>query len=497
MDKPLRTPPPYPIASVDHALRAATILQMEGGATVSQIAERLGVARSTAHRLLAMLVHRDFAVQDEGRVYRPGPVLEPAAQSPSLVSRLRTTALPHLQRIVDLLDETTNLIVRTRDTARFIASVECRQALRVGSREGMVFPAHRTTAGLLLLAELTDEELDAAYAPERYRDRPADRPDLARLRTELKRLRRTGFAVNKERSERGLVAVGVLVRDPDGTALAGLSVSMPSMRYDPHHLQSLVATLDATARALEKDLAEQGPRPRETQEAEMAGTALTGTTVAEVMAELATLEDPKIRAVNERHGDDHGVNLSKLRALAKRLKTQQDLARRLWETDDTAARLLALLICRPKAFARDELDVMLRQARSPKVHDWLVNYVVKKNPHAEELRLAWSDDPDPVVASAGWALTTERVAKKPEGLDLPGLLDVIEAEMKDAPDRLQWAMNHCLAQIGISHAEYRTRAIAIGERLEVLKDYPTSPGCTSPFAPTWITEMVRRQGDQS
>ncbi|MCI3243458.1 DNA alkylation repair protein [Streptomyces spinosisporus] len=229
----------------------------------------------------------------------------------------------------------------------------------------------------------------------------------------------------------------------------------------------------------------------------MAGTALTGTTVAEVMAELATLEDPKIRAVNERHGDDHGVNLSKLRALAKRLKTQQDLARRLWETDDTAARLLALLICRPKAFARDELDVMLRQARSPKVHDWLVNYVVKKNPHAEELRLAWSDDPDPVVASAGWALTTERVAKKPEGLDLPGLLDVIEAEMKDAPDRLQWAMNHCLAQIGISHAEYRTRAIAIGERLEVLKDYPTSPGCTSPFAPTWITEMVRRQGDQS
>ncbi|WP_330285355.1 DNA alkylation repair protein [Streptomyces sp. NBC_00588] len=229
----------------------------------------------------------------------------------------------------------------------------------------------------------------------------------------------------------------------------------------------------------------------------MAGTALTGTTVAEVMAELATLEDPKIRAVNERHGDDHGVNLSKLRALAKRLKTQQDLARRLWETDDTAARLLALLICRPKAFARDELDVMLRQARSPKVHDWLVNYVVKKNPYAEELRIAWSDDPDPVVASAGWALTTERVAKKPEGLDLPGLLDVIEAEMKDAPDRLQWAMNHCLAQIGISHAEYRTRAIAIGERLEVLKDYPTSPGCTSPFAPTWITEMVRRQGDQS
>lgn len=225
----------------------------------------------------------------------------------------------------------------------------------------------------------------------------------------------------------------------------------------------------------------------------MAETTLTGTTVAEVMAELAELEDPKARAVNEKHGDDHGVNLSKLRALAKRLKTQQELASGLWETDDTAARLLALLICRPKAFGRDELDAMVREARTPKVHDWLVNYVVKKNPHAEELRLAWSADPDPVVASAGWALTTERVAKKPEGLDLSGLLDVIEAEMKDAPDRLQWAMNHCLAQIGIDHADRRTRAMDIGERLQVLKDYPTSPGCTSPFAPVWITEMVRRR----
>ncbi|MDX3503286.1 DNA alkylation repair protein [Streptomyces sp. ATCC51928] len=220
---------------------------------------------------------------------------------------------------------------------------------------------------------------------------------------------------------------------------------------------------------------------------------MTGTTVARVMEELAGLEDPKMRAVNERHGDDHGVNLGKLRALAKRLKTQQDLARDLWATDDTAARLLALLICRPKAFERGELDTMLREARAPKVHDWLVNYVVKKSPHAEELRLAWTEDPDPVVASAGWALTTERVAKKPEGLDLAGLLDTVEAEMKDAPDRLQWAMNHCLAQIGIQHPEHRARAVAIGERLEVLKDYPTPPNCTSPYAPAWIAEMVRRQ----
>jgi 3-methyladenine DNA glycosylase AlkD len=229
-------------------------------------------------------------------------------------------------------------------------------------------------------------------------------------------------------------------------------------------------------------------------ETTVAQATATQAMVAEIMAELAELEDPRMREVNERHGDDHGVNLSKLRLIAKRLKTQQELARELWATGDTAAKLLAMLVCRPKEFEREDLDTMLRGAGAPKVQDWLVNYVVKKSPHAEALRLAWFADPDPVVASAGWALTSERVVKQPDGLDLAGLLDVIEAQMKTAPDRLQWAMNNCLAQIGIVHAEHRARAIDIGERLQVLKDYPTPPNCTSPFAPIWIGEMVRRQG---
>lgn len=223
-------------------------------------------------------------------------------------------------------------------------------------------------------------------------------------------------------------------------------------------------------------------------------TITTRPAVAEVQAELAALEDAKIRAVNARHGDDHGVNLTKLRAVAKRLGTQHDLAVELWATGDTAARLLALLVCRPRSFDRAELDAMLRDARTPKVQDWLVGYVVKKSAHAEVLRGAWFDDPDPVVASAGWALTSDRVVKRPEGIDLSALLDTIEAQMREAPERLQWAMNTTLAQIGIEHPAHRARAIAIGERLEVLKDYPTPPGCTSPFAPSWITEMVRRQG---
>jgi DNA-binding IclR family transcriptional regulator len=255
VEKALKTPPPYAIASVDHALRAAAMLQLEGGLTVSQMATRLGVARSTAHRLLAMLVYRDFAVQDDDRTYRAGPVLELATHSQSRVAALRAAALPHLRRLTDLLDETTSLTIRTGDTVRFVASAEGTQTLRVTSREGMVFPAHLTTAGLLLLAELTPTELDDVYAEERYRQRPTERPDLPALRTELARIRRSGFVVNKERSERGLTAVGVPIRGPEGTAIAGLAVSMPSARYDRHQLPALVHALRSAAHELETDLA--------------------------------------------------------------------------------------------------------------------------------------------------------------------------------------------------------------------------------------------------
>jgi 3-methyladenine DNA glycosylase AlkD len=216
-------------------------------------------------------------------------------------------------------------------------------------------------------------------------------------------------------------------------------------------------------------------------------------TVREVRTALAALEDPKMRAANEKRGDDHGINLSKMRALAKQVKTDHALAKELWSTGETAPRLLALLICTPRNFTADELDAMLRETRAPKVNDWFVSYIAKKSPIAEEMRMRWFGDADPTVAAAAWSLTSERVAKNPDGLDLEDLLDRIERDMKDAPARPQWSMNETLAQIGIHHPHLRPRALEIGERLQVLADYPTAPGCTSPFAPSWINEIVRRR----
>lgn len=215
-------------------------------------------------------------------------------------------------------------------------------------------------------------------------------------------------------------------------------------------------------------------------------------TVPSLLAELASLEDPRMRVVNERHGDDHGVNLSALRAVAKRVKRNPELARELWATGDTAARLLGILLTTPRDWSVEELDAMLREARAPKVLDWLTNYLAMKHKEAERLRVLWLDDPTDAVAAAGWELTADRVQRSPEGLDLDGLLDTIEREMAGATSRTQWSMNKTLAYIGIHHPHLRERALAIGERLEVLKDHPTPPNCTSPYAPAWIGEIVGR-----
>jgi 3-methyladenine DNA glycosylase AlkD len=136
---------------------------------------------------------------------------------------------------------------------------------------------------------------------------------------------------------------------------------------------------------------------------------------------------------------------------------------------------------------------MVRSVTFAWVADWLQSYVVKEHADKETLRKKWMVSDDRWAARAGWALTAGRVAKNPEGLDLEALLGRIESEMGTAAPEVQWTMNSCLAEIGIHSPKLRKRAIAIGEKLGIYRDYPVSKGCTSPFAPIWIEFMVSRQ----
>ncbi|TQJ50587.1 IclR family transcriptional regulator [Phycicoccus sp. SLBN-51] len=246
--------PSYSIASVDHALLLATALQLEGSLSVSDAAERLGVARSTAHRLLSMLVYRDFAVQRADRRYAAGPVLSLGAHSQSRTALLRSVAMPHLEALVDRVQESANLVVLVGDHVRFIGSVECAQALRVGNREGMVFPAHLASGGKLLLADLPEGQLETTYSQERWGDRSDPLPDLARLRRDLATVRRRGFAVNAEGTEAGVTAVGRAVRVGGAPAEAAVSVSIPTVRFSSDRLVELVAALAVTTTDIERDM---------------------------------------------------------------------------------------------------------------------------------------------------------------------------------------------------------------------------------------------------
>lgn len=242
----MRKKPPYVLSSVDNALILATVLRTEGSITVTEAARRLGVAPSTAHRLLSMLVYRDFAVQAADRTYRPGPAFALEAHQGLGTGLLRQVASPALEALARRTGESVNLVVRVDEFVHFLASWESTRPLRVGSREGMTFPAHLTSGGLALLSGLGEAELTDLYSPQRWAGREAELPDLLRLRRELAGIRRTGVAVQRNRSENGVSAVGVLL---DGTGLtpAALSVAMPTVRYDPTGLEHWAGELRTAA----------------------------------------------------------------------------------------------------------------------------------------------------------------------------------------------------------------------------------------------------------
>jgi 3-methyladenine DNA glycosylase AlkD len=220
-------------------------------------------------------------------------------------------------------------------------------------------------------------------------------------------------------------------------------------------------------------------------------------TLNETLKQLKTLGNAKVRAQNAKSGagdNQYGVSLGDIRVLAKKIRTNHELALSLWDTGNVDAQFLAALLIQPKKLSAAEMDRMVRSVSFVRVADWINSYVVRQHPDKEALRQDWMAADDRWAARAGWDLTAERVAKSPDGLDVPALLARIESEMADAEPEVQWTMNNTLATIGIHFPKLRKRAIAIGEKLGIYRDYPVSKGCTSPFAPIWINFMVNRQG---
>ncbi len=219
-------------------------------------------------------------------------------------------------------------------------------------------------------------------------------------------------------------------------------------------------------------------------------------TLDAALKRLESLGNEKMRAQNIRHGagdNQFGVRRGEVRKVAKEIKSDHELGLALWQTGNIDARFLAILILKPKSLSAKELDEMVRSVTFVEVMDWVCSYILKKHPEKETMRRLWMETDDPMAARAGWSLTATKVVKNPDDLELDKLLDRIESEMGDAASEVQWTMNMTLGEIGINHPPQRERALAIGEKLGIYRDYPVSKGCVSPFAPIWINEMVSRQ----
>ena len=254
----MKNKPPYAIESVDNALRILQLLRDSGQVRVSDMAAELGIARSTAHRLLAMLVYRDFAVRTEDRSYRPGPALSARPLRGEPAQRLRLALRPHMEELRDQVSETINLVVRLGPQTRFLHTVESTQLLRVGDRQGTILPAWQTSGGKALLAELPDAELTALLPA--MSGRPPEGLTAARRRAlvaELRVIREQGYAENKEESESGVCAIGICVRDAAGEPVAALSVSAPSVRYTPDRVRLYLRELKSAVASAAPDIARQ------------------------------------------------------------------------------------------------------------------------------------------------------------------------------------------------------------------------------------------------
>lgn len=230
-------------------------------------------------------------------------------------------------------------------------------------------------------------------------------------------------------------------------------------------------------------------------------------TVKDVLAQLKSKGDDARRKHNAKVGPDRtappadqfGVPMGEIRAIARKIKTDHDLALALWDTGNMEAQLVATLIIKPKSLTAKDVDRLTRSTTCAQVADWLSSYVVAGHPEKDALREKWMKDKDRWAARAGWHFTASAINKAAKGkaagdLDLAALLDRIEKELAKARPEVQWTMNNTLMAIGIKHAALRKRAIAIGAKVGLYKDWPVSKGCIIPYVPVAVEAMVKRKG---
>lgn len=247
--------PAYPIASVDRALRLLLLVAQRSRVRLSEASEALGVAPSTAHRLLAMLVYYDLVRQEDRHAYVPGPALSALVRDTISEADLRALARPAIEQLAAVTGETVHVAVLEGRMVRYLDGVESPRALRMASRAGRTVPAHYVSTGKALLAAMPWSQVERMLAGVRL-EAMTDRSvtDSKVLGRQLERVRRLGYAVFRGESEEGAASVAMTVRDATGRVVAAINVAAPAIRMDRLRQESMLADLRVAVAGLEEAL---------------------------------------------------------------------------------------------------------------------------------------------------------------------------------------------------------------------------------------------------
>jgi IclR family acetate operon transcriptional repressor len=249
--------PAYPIASVDRALRLLLLVAQRSRVRLTEASEALGVAPSTAHRLLAMLVLHDLVRQEDRYAYVPGPALAAIARATISEMDLRVLARPIVEQLAAATGETVHVAVLEGRMVRYLEGVESTRALRLAARTGWTVPAHYVATGKALLAAMPWSQVERMLAGVRL-EAMTDRSvtDLGVLARQLQRVRRLGYALFRGESEEGAASIAMAVRDLAGRVVAAINVAAPAVRMDRLRQDSMLAELRIAVGRLEAALRE-------------------------------------------------------------------------------------------------------------------------------------------------------------------------------------------------------------------------------------------------
>lgn len=219
--------------------------------------------------------------------------------------------------------------------------------------------------------------------------------------------------------------------------------------------------------------------------------------LTQILEELKSLSNPKTKAIYTRQGVQEeilGVNKGPLRKMGQTFGINHALAMDLWNTNIFEARILAVMLFDPKQMTIESTRTLIESSSSITLIDELTLTIFEEIYPRIDILDAWKHDSSPLMRRCAWnAAIANVIMKRYTQVEMENLLAVIGSKLLMEDPLVQYAQNRTLCEIGIRNDELTDRCIALGEKLGLYKEMKVAKGCTSPYAPDWITVAKRNR----